>query len=597
MKFIASQRGILVFLGITTLIALYVVVRPGTGQAWMLDPLTGFVAAGMGAAACASLVLVNTENESYWHWWILLGLMTLVCVEEFAEPSFAGAPIAFEIDAAGDFLMLAAGPLLLWLTARTEPPPVAARRLFWAAFAAQLAWLAIGQLDIRPASLSWPVATDLVQLFAMQAYLLGAILFVSHLRRQLFVVNRRVCDVGDVARYLFVTSHLFKKQRYPRLGNFVIPGGMLGLGVARFFAWYFQMGPRVHDQFGRGLWRQFVDICAVGFRHGLDPQAYYMFELYRAGPRSRASGFLTRYETKNGLFKVLTWQLPKSGRRTLLGDKLAIQRLCDEHGIPSVPNLITAEAGELKFNCERPAGLERDLFLKPRQLKGARGTEIVRFVDGKFVVGDGAALRHDELLEYIARRSREAAIMVQPRITNHPDLADLAGQSLLALRVITCLGEDGEPVVTHGMLRVLCKLEPNWTTDVELGAPVDLASGVLGLMTGDKPEMALDWYEAHPVTQARVLGRQVPCWHEACSVALAAHAVCKDRLLVGWDIAIGPEGPLLLEGNSYADVDFLQRVHRCSIGDSPLGPLLFARLVDVENRIAAGTLRGGKDYA
>ncbi|MBL8710006.1 MAG: hypothetical protein JNL25_12495, partial [Rhodospirillaceae bacterium] len=96
---------------------------------------------------------------------------------------------------------------------------------------------------------------------------------------------------------------------------------------------------------------------------------------------------------------------------------------------------------------------------------------------------------------------------------------------------------------------------------------------------------------------ARVLGRQLPCWHEACSVALAAHAACKDRLLVGWDIAIAPEGPLLLEGNSYADVDFLQRVHRCSIGDSPLGPLLFARLVDVENRIASGTLRGGGDYA
>jgi hypothetical protein len=53
---------------------------------------------------------------------------------------------------------------------------------------------------------------------------------------------------------------------------------------------------------------------------------------------------------------------------------------------------------------------------------------------------------------------------------------------------------------------------------------------------------------------------------------------------------------LLLEGNSYPDVDFLQRSHQCAVGDSVLGPLLYARLVDIERRSATGTLRGPLDY-
>jgi len=82
----------------------------------------------------------------------------------------------------------------------------------------------------------------------------------------------------------------------------------------------------------------------------------------------------------------------------------------------------------------------------------------------------------------------------------------------------------------------------------------------------------------------------MPHWEEIKAIALKAHNASQGRLLVGWDIAVTPDGPLLLEGNSYPDVDFPQRVCRSGIGDSPLGPPLHARLVDLERRIATGTL-------
>ena len=106
--------------------------------------------------------------------------------------------------------------------------------------------------------------------------------------------------------------------------------------------------PRVRAKVGVGLWRQFRDLCVVALRHGLDAQVYYMFELYRGERRARTSGYLTRYEMKNGLYKVLTWQVSKTKRRIMLGDKLGINRICEENGIPTVPFLMVAEDGKLE---------------------------------------------------------------------------------------------------------------------------------------------------------------------------------------------------------------------------------------------------------
>jgi len=415
-------------------------------------------------------------------------------------------------------------------------------------------------------------------------------------RHDLFVAQHRVSDVGDFARYLYATSGLFKKVRHPRIGSFTVPGHKSAFVLLRLLRWFPRIAPQVRHRFGVGMWHQLRDLLVVAARHGLDAQVYYMFELYRRERRARTSGYLTRYEMKNGLYKVLTWQVPKTKRRIMLGDKLGMNRICEENGIPTIPILVVAEDGKLQYQCDRPTGLEQDLFIKPRQLKGSRGTEVIRYSRGRFTTEDGKTLDHAGLAEFLARRSEREPILVQPLIRNHPGLADLADQALMRIRVITCLDDTGKPVVTHAVLSNLCKLETNWPTDIEFGAAIDLETGALGMMTGDKGEAWLDWSEDHPITHARVLGRVVPCWNEVGPIVLAAHSACKDRLLVGWDVVIGPEGALLLEGNSYPDVDFLQRSHQCPIGDSPLGPLLFSRLADLERRSTTGTLRGPLDY-
>jgi hypothetical protein len=137
------------------------------------------------------------------------------------------------------------------------------------------------------------------------------------------------------------------------------------------------------------------------------------------------------------------------------------------------------------------------------------------------------------------------------------------------------------------MLRVLCKLEPGWSIDDELGAPIDLATGRLGQFASDKVDQALDFRDTHPATGARIQDRILTSWNEIKAAALAAHGICLDRLIIGWDVAVTPDGVRLLEGNAHPDVAFLQHVHRAPLGAGPMGPLLKLRLAQL-----AGLLSG-----
>jgi hypothetical protein len=593
MKFFQSHRSVLIFVGAATAIAL--VLAFGAGQVWAIDALGGLLAAAAAFLAFVRLALGTPNAGARRVWQAALVLLTLVCIAAFVRASLGPA-----FPDAANVLLVAAALAVPLVAAWLEPMPGGARALLWVALAVQLAGTAAVLLapGDGPAGAAGGVgiAVDLLRPLSLALHLLGLAVLVAFVRRQIFVVRRCAKDVGDLARYLFTTSRLFKKVRHPRIGNYTVPGHRLVFMVVRFVSWFPRIAPKVRDEMGVGLWKQFCDLIVVGLRHGLDAQVYYMFELYRPERRERASGYLTRYELKNGLFKVLTWQVSKSKRRTMLGDKLGMYRICEAHGIPTVPILVIAEDGKLEYRCNAPADLERDLFIKPRQAKGSKGTELVRYAEGKHIVESGAALDHGAFIAYLERRSKEESILVQPRITNHPGLADLAEVALMRIRAITCLDTAGTPVLTHAVLSNLCKLETNWPTDIEFGAAIDLETGSLGPVTGDKAEMWLNWGEDHPMTGARMRGRTVPCWDQVRSIALAAHAACKDRLLVGWDIAVGPNGAVLLEGNSYPDVDFLQRSHQCAIADSVLGVMLYDRLVDIERRSAAGTLRGPMDY-
>jgi hypothetical protein len=601
MKLTQRNSYATLFLAVGGVAAISLAISRAPAAAWALDSLAGTFALAGASIAGARLALGTPDRTVRRLWQFALGLLILVGISEFGGPWAERLERRLGVEDLNDCLTLIATFAMLWLATRLDNIPIWARRILWVGFG--LHALATG-LEVNDdinghggEHARLEALSDLAQSFALQFYLLGAITFVASLRWRLFALHRSPMALGDMARSMFSSQALLHKYRYPRSWAIGLPGAKTVLSLARFVIGLIECAPVVRARFGMDHWTQLSGICTAGFRHGLDARAYYLFELYRPELMQRAAAYVTRYETKNGLFKILTWQLPKHGRRTALGDKLSVHRLCERSRIPHPPLLGIAQGGYVRLHCDEPAALDRDLFVKLVRSKGARGAErLRRTAPNVYVGGDGVEISLAELLNRLAIRSKAGPLMIQPHLANHPEIDDLASESLIAVRVITCLDEANAPAVTHGMLRVLSKLEPDWPMKTELGSPVDLETGILGLMTGDKGDTRFQWFADHPVTGVPVLGRTLPHWPEIRAVALAAHLACPDRLLVGWDIALTPDGAVLLEGNAYPDVDFLQRVHRCPLGASPMGPLLYARLIELRQRMSGGTVRGSDDF-
>jgi hypothetical protein len=305
---------------------------------------------------------------------------------------------------------------------------------------------------------------------------------------------------------------------------------------------------------------------------------------------AEAGEYLMRNEVKFGLVRALTRLANDNpGRdripRHSLGDKQKTAAWCAEAGLPHPEPLMLVANGDVAWQTKVRADLDQDLFIKPRRARGSAGVDWYARI-GSFTYLDrgGQTLTLGQIIEQLKTRTRPHGLMVMPRLRNHPVIAGLASQSLIVLRVFTCLDERLQPVVTIAFLRCLAKLEPSWEVGPieEYGAAIDLETGTLGPMTGDKPICLSNWVDWHPVTGMRVTGRVLPFWREVLELALAAHRQVPQRVLVGWDIALTAEGPMLIEGNSMPDTVFPQRIYRRPIGRMRLGELLNFHLGRVE---------------
>ena len=108
------------------------------------------------------------------------------------------------------------------------------------------------------------------------------------------------------------------------------------------------------------------------------------------------------------------------------------------------------------------ASLDGDVFVKGVRGKGAVGAAAYSFdADGRYRAETGEALTRDALMARVTDASAQRDQLVTRRLRNHPEIADLAVESLITFRVFTCIDAAGQPIVTHAMLRTVSKLEPS----------------------------------------------------------------------------------------------------------------------------------------
>jgi glutathione synthase/RimK-type ligase-like ATP-grasp enzyme len=94
----------------------------------------------------------------------------------------------------------------------------------------------------------------------------------------------------------------------------------------------------------------------------------------------------------------------------------------------------------------------------------------------------------------------------------------------------------------------------------------------------------LGWLPHHPDTGAQIEGRKLPLWEEVKELALTAHRLFDDRVVIGWDIAMLDGGPILIEGNGNPDMDIIQRFMTTGLRSKRFGELVGHHLRLRDNR-------------
>ena len=523
--------------------------------------------------------------RSAWSW-AAFGML-IIAAEDHLEPLFPRFGQSFAETVVSAVFWIAAAAAILRCGRR-----YAMRRNVMSVFRAGLV-VALGAaaLNLALHALAHPPRAlakveDIAELAATALFVAGLLLTqIAALKDYRFPPE----EVGTQARRLLHDFGLEKKMRYPApYPIFALPVArqLLILGViARY--WPVAAG-KVRRDYGIGIGRQLAELLRIGLSDGVDAKSYYVHELYRPEPGLFAAT-MTRVETKNGLNGAIQRARGVLDGPQDMNDKLEFWRVCEAHQVASAPILATVEEGVIVWMAARET-FDGDLFVKERRGRGGRFTlNFERVGPFLFRDDDGALVNFDEIVRRLQELAATRRLIVQPTLRNHPEIGSLTDKSLAVFRVMTCMDDRGEPQVTHGVLRMLRRFEPDWpkTHDADWGCAVDVETGELGLLTGDAPETCTRWFADHPATGERVTGRRLSGWPDLAGLALRAHRVFRARTLVGWDIGWTPDGPVILEGNSNPDFSYFQRVYRTPVGMSPLGPLLNGHLNRITARLIA----------
>lgn len=130
-------------------------------------------------------------------------------------------------------------------------------------------------------------------------------------------------------------------------------------------------------------------------------------------------------------------------------------------------------------------------------------------------------------------------------VDQHPSVSELYPQAVNPIRLITIL-DNGECNMITSTISV------GYGGDIanyhrgSLIAPIDLR---IGKITSPAQVKSGELYAEHPITGTRIVGFEVPYWREILEMIERAARVVPEIAYVGWDVAVTPSGPVILEGN------------------------------------------------
>ncbi|MEM7189104.1 MAG: sugar-transfer associated ATP-grasp domain-containing protein [Pseudomonadota bacterium] len=251
-------------------------------------------------------------------------------------------------------------------------------------------------------------------------------------------------------------------------------------------------------------------------------------------------------------------------------DKARFAEWCSRCQFPAVETLNHWDRGhELVGRTDR---LPDEIVIKPNSGFRGHGIALATRSDQKWHFS-GSSYSEAEFTAQLSELSRLGGpIIVQPRLTPHPDLAELTSPAASFLRIVTAMCVSGSAEVISACL----DLQPSG----QFAVPVDYR--VQRLVNLDSGRTYVDADGITPDWSGQVSPDDVaiPDWLEMCALVCQAHEAFPGRpAVLGWDVAATPEGPVLIEVNTGVGFRFQQRASATPVCDGRLGEIIDEWLV------------------
>ncbi|MFT3986707.1 hypothetical protein [Aestuariivirga sp.] len=275
-------------------------------------------------------------------------------------------------------IILAAGVIIL---ARLPRDYVWLRRALLAAVAFQIVAIVAEIIEHHfrrspPQGYDYAFALQMAQLLCIEFFVVAVA--VSGRGNAASVKAFAETEIGARARYDSERFGLLTRHAYPPIALAYYPI-LQDVAIAVVIGWLLtKAGPRVRSMAGVSYIRQARDMFSLWYRQRIDPPSYYQLEFYTPERRAHADEYLTRFETKNGLFGAINKMRPQPFDQTELGHKKMFDDVCTEHDIPHPRILMTVENGKANLLAP-PDELRRNLFCKRERGMGAIGTQMFRY--------------------------------------------------------------------------------------------------------------------------------------------------------------------------------------------------------------------------
>lgn len=258
-----------------------------------------------------------------------------------------------------------------------------------------------------------------------------------------------------------------------------------------------------------------------GLRFGSSPRNYYCFDFRNATHLERKTFVTHRISNK------LMRKYNGNSNTDILYDKLKFANYFKQYYGRACFNSKTVLLDDLK------PYIGRRIIYKP--LRGGQGRGIVVFH------------LEDEAIKYVNELHDLPCGVVESWIIQHPEMQSFYPDAVNPIRLQT-ICRHGRASCICATLTVGCKgKEFANASSNSLFALVDVKSGIVNTNGCDYHD---NLYVRHPESNVVFKGFQIPNWDEVIRIVTEAAEMIPNIGYVGWDVAVTPNGAVLIEGNN-----------------------------------------------